>query len=275
MLKHWSVTCYILLTLLCIYTIYTYIAYSEEGFSSYTLPKIIWSYWHDPNIPPKLNDILTQRKEVLSDWKHYLLNEETIFDYIPRSAFPRGYSTLIHQHKADWIRLYLLKVYGGCWMDASIIVNRPDEINTLYRKSLAVESQLSGYSNGDSFYIETFLILAPLDSPVIKVWLTEYTSAIELGFLSYKKKVMSKIDVSNCFNSEDDVYLTTSAALQYTLQVILPEEPPMVLNHRNESMYKYLDECNHDSKCVIEKINNTPKHLQPPNIKLTRFTRTF
>jgi hypothetical protein len=160
-------------------------------------------------------------------------------------------------------------------MDASILVHRSDEINTLYDKSLEVRSQLSGYSDGDSSYIETFLIIAPLDSPVIRVWFDEYSSAIEMGFLSYKKKVMSKIDLSNIFNDEDDVYLTTSAALQYTLHVILPEEPPMVLNHRNESMYKYLDECHHDSKCVVEKIQNTPKELQPPNIKLTRFTRTF
>ena len=247
--------------------------HAVEGFA--TIPRIIWSYWHDPQIPPKVKQILDDRREVLSGWEHRVLNETTVYDYIPRDEFPKGYETLGQQHKADWIRLYLLKIYAGCWMDASIIVNRSTEIEELYEESLLRKSQLTGYSIGNSSYIETFLLMAPMKSTVISPWFDEYTSAIEYGFAPYKKKVSSKVDLSQCFSGEDDTYLITTAALLYTLQVILPEEPPMVLKHRDESMLKYHVECNNDNKCVVEKIRNTPKHLQPPNLKLTRFNREF
>jgi hypothetical protein len=247
-----------------------------EPFTQYSLPRIIWTYWHDPRIPPKIEKIMREREAVLSTWEHRLLNEETVYDYIPRDAFPEGYSKLGHQHKADWIRLYLLKTYAGCWMDASIIVNRTDEIEEIYEESVSIQSELSAYSDsGTSNYIETFLLMAPAESKVIELWFTEYTSAIESGFLPYKKKVTSKIDVSNCFAGDDDVYLTTSAALQYTLRVHLYTKPRMVLKDRYKTMYKYLAECKHDSKCVIAKIKNTPKDEQPPNIKLTRFNREY
>ncbi len=247
-----------------------------EPFTKYTLPRIIWTYWHDPYIPHKIKKIIKERQAVLSTWDHRVLNEETVYDYIPMEAFPEGYSKLIHQHKADWIRLYLLKTYGGCWMDASIIVNRSDEIEEIYKESILINSELSAYSDsGDRNYIETFFIMAPLGSKVIELWLDEYTSAITSGFLTYKKKVTSAIDVSNCFDGDNDVYLITSAALQYTLRVQLYYRPPMVLKCRYSTIYKYVAECDHDSKCVIEKIKNTPKKQQPSMIKLTRFTREF
>ena len=247
-----------------------------EGFTDASIPRIIWSYWNDPQIPPKVENIMREREILLSTWEHRVLNEESVHNYIPRDAFPEGYYQLSHQHKADWIRLYLLKNYAGCWMDSSIIVNRSDEIEEIYEESLSIQSELSAYSHsGSDTYIETFLIMAPVDSKVIKVWFTEYTSAIEMGFLPYKKKVTSKIDVSNCFSGEDDVYLTTSAALQYTLRVQLYNKPRMVLKDRYKTIYKYLNECNHDSKCVISKIKNTPKNEQPANIKLTRFNREY
>ena len=247
-----------------------------ESFTTYSLPRIIWTYWHDPQIPPKIEKIISEREAVLSTWEHRLLNEETVYDYIPRDEFPKGYSQLGHQHKADWIRLYLLKTYAGCWMDSSIIVNRADEIEEIYKESIAIQSELSAYSDsGSDTYIETFLMMAPAESKVIDIWFTEYTSAIELGFLPYKKKVTSKIDVSNCFSGDDDVYLTTSAALQYTLRVQLYNKPRMVLKDRYKTMYKYVADCKHDNKCVVEKIKNTPKDQQPPNIKLTRFNREY
>lgn len=246
-----------------------------EPFTTYSLPRIIWTYWNDPRIPPNIEKIMKEREAVLSTWEHRVLNEETVYDYIPRDAFPEGYYGLSHQHKADWIRLYLLKTYAGCWMDASIIVNRSDEIEEMYEESVSIKSQLSAYCEGGSAYIETFLIMAPTESRVIDLWFTEYTSAIGSGFLPYKKKVVSKIDVSNCFDNDEDVYLTTTAALHYTLRILLNNSSPLVLRERNNSMYKYLSECKHDSKCVIAKIKNTPKDEQPPNIKLTRFNREY
>jgi hypothetical protein len=248
-----------------------------EGFAEYTLPKIIWSYWHDANIPPKIKTMLDDRKTVLSTWDHRVLNEETVYKYIPKDEFPKKYETLSHQHKADWIRLYILKIYGGCWMDASIIVNTDEELERLYSKSIQEKSEFTGFylashtlNSVKETYIENWFILAPVQSRVIELWLEEYTEAVEGGFLAYKKKVFSVVDVSNIYAKDDDnsLYLTQHAALQYILRHRLTQKPSILLFDASDTMFKPHIDCNWDVNCVIEYLKTTPKDAQPPYIKL-------
>jgi len=252
---------------------------AKEGFTNYTLPRTIWSYWHDPNIPSSLRKILSERQAVLSTWEHRVLNEVTVYDYIAREEFPHKYNDLGHQHKADWIRLYLLKRYGGCWMDASILVNSPKDLEALYSESIATKAEFTGFYfstqllNGQNeSYIENWFMLAPLHSPLISLWLDEYTEAIDIGFLTYKKRVTSVIDISNIYgtgeDNENNVYLTQHACLQYILRHKLTRKPTLVLKDAADTMFKPLVQCKWNSDCVIEYLNNTPIEEQPSYIKL-------
>jgi hypothetical protein len=254
------------------------VAWRVEGFttkdtSSYELPRIRWSYWHDANLPRDIAEMLEQQSAALPSWDHRILHETTLGTYIDRSAFPKGYESLKPQHKADWIRLYVLQRYGGCWMDASIILYSDKEVEELYEESVRTNSELTAYS-AEKNYVETFFLLAPLHSPVLRAWYEEFTEAIEIGFPAYKKKVVSRIDVSNCFDNEADTYLTTSAAIQYVLRVLLPGRPT-VLRDRATSVYKYHEECRYNNSCIFRKIRDIPVDEQPSMIKLTRFNRTF
>jgi hypothetical protein len=270
---------YILIASLCILLFLLVILRKKpiEGFTDYTLPRIIWSYWNDPNIPQKVQTILTDRQEILSSWKHHVLNEKTVYDYIPKDTFPKNYDTLSHQHKADWIRLYILNKYGGCWMDASIIVNTDEELERLYSESIQAKSEFTGFylaahtlNSVKETYIENWFILAPVQSPLIELWLEEYTEAVELGFLAYKKKVFSAIDVSNIYakNEDNSVYLTQHAALQYILRHRLAKKPKILLFDASDTMFKPHVDCKWDVDCVIEYLKTTPKDIQPPYIKL-------
>jgi hypothetical protein len=118
-------------------------------------------------------------------------------------------------------------------------------------------------------YIENWFIMAPPNSPVIKLWYEEYTDAVKIGFIHYKKKVFSSIDVSNIYSKEDDnTYLTQHAALQYVLQVRMREKPNILIVDAADTMFKPHVDCGWKSGCVIEYINRTPKEKQPPYIKL-------
>jgi hypothetical protein len=221
--------------------------------------------------------ILDERQEVLSRWEHRVLNEETLYDYIPRDDFPKGYDELGHVHKSDWIRLYLLKIYGGCWMDATIIVNRSDELEDLYKRSVTEQSDLSAYyhtdrllNNNPRSFIEAFFLLAPLNSSLLARWCDEYTLAIETGFIPYKQRVFSKVDVTNVYKKDnDDVFFSAYACLQY----VLTDFDKIILNNAFKSLYMYHDECRWNSLCVVNKIKNTPKEKQPDIIKLIRGDR--
>lgn len=268
---------YILIASLCILLlslVYLKKDRTVEGFS--TIPRIIWSYWNDPQIPPKVKKILDERRDLLSTWEHRVLDQTTVYDYIPRDEFPKGYDDLGHAHKADWIRLYILKVYGGCWMDSSIIVNRTDELERLYKDSLDAKSELSGFylsshalDSVKETYIENWFILAPPSSPVISLWYEEYTEAVTGGFMAYKKKVCSTINVSNIYSKDDDnTYLTQHAALQYVLRHRIRTKPKILIIDAADSMFKPHVDCQWNSECVMEYLTKTPKEKQPPYIKL-------
>ena len=265
-----------ILTVLICCVIYLLLSCPQtEGFET-SIPRIIWSYWHDPEIPPKVKKILDERAEVLSKWKHHVLNETTVYDYIPKDMFPKEYDGLSHQAKSDWIRLYLLKHYGGCWMDSSIIVNSPDELEDLYSKSIHIHSELTGFYlssltlNGESkTYIESWFILAPVNSPLVSLWYEEFTEAVIIGFLPYKKKVFSVIDVSNIYGRDDtNTYLTIHSSLQYILRHRLKRKPTLLIVDAADTMFKPHMDCNWDSSCVISYLQKTPKENQPPYIKL-------
>jgi hypothetical protein len=238
---------------------------------------MIWAYWNDPQIPPKVKRILDERRNILSSWEHRVLDQTTVYDYIPRDEFPKGYDELSHQHKADWIRLYILKVYGGCWMDSSIIVNSGHELERLYKESVNTRSEFTGFylsthtlDSVKETYIENWFILAPPSSPLISLWYEEYTEAVRIGFLPYKRKVFSKINVSNIYakDQDDSVYLTQHAALQYVLRYRVQHRPNILIYDASETMFKPHVDCGWDSTCVIEYIHDTPKKDQPPYIKL-------
>jgi len=257
-----------------------------DGFSSFTtIPRTIWSYWNDPNIPSSLQKILRERQAVLSTWEHRVLNEISVYDYIPKEDFPQKYNELGHQHKADWIRLYLLKVYGGCWMDASILVNSPRDLESLYEEAIETKAEFAGFYfsnitlNGQKdTYIENWFMLAPSRSPLISLWLDEYTEAIAVGFLAYKKRVTSVLDLSNIYgkgeDQENNVYLTQHACLQYILRHKLTRKPTLVLKDAADTMFKPLVLCEWDSECVIKYIQTTPIEEQPSYIKLRNQERS-
>ena len=262
----------IVFIIICILFLYFRPRSLKEGFS-YSLPRTIWSYWHDPVIPPKVASML-QEREVLP-WEHIVLNETTVHDYIDPSLFPKGYDELSHQHKADWIRLYILKVYGGCWMDASIIVNSGVELESLYERSLEAQSEFTGFylqrhtlKGVPETYIENWFIMAPKGSRIIELWYEEYTMAVEIGFKAYKKRVFSEIDVSNIYGRDDDnTYLTQHAALQYVLRVVT-EKANIIIVDASDTMFKPHVDCNWDTECTLKFIRETPKEAQPPFIKL-------
>ena len=271
---------YILIITLCISCVLLYATRQRkvEGFSDGTLyiPKIIWSYWNDPQIPPKVERILKNRERVLSTWEQRVLNQETVYDYIPQGEFPQGYDTLTHQAKSDWIRLYLLNVYGGCWMDASIIVNTSEGVERMYTESVESRSDLSGFylsshtlHSVKESYIESWFIMAPPKSRVVSLWYEEFTQAVTIGFLPYKKKVFSEIDVSNIYSrTDEDTYLTVHSSLQYVLQVRLLTKPKIIIYDAADTMFKPHIDCKWDTECTVRFIRETPKEKQPTYVKL-------
>lgn len=246
---------------------------SKESFqNNYDLPKIIWSYWHSDSLPEPVKSIYENNKKKLDGWNYILVTESNKKEYLGNDDINEKLS---NEHYSDWIRLYLLKKYGGVWMDIGIIVN--DTIDDLWNKSIIKKSELTVFNiprleddTSDMPIIENWFIMAPKGSEIILLWYEEYNKAIKKGFKEYKlEQIKNGVNFQKIFgDNEDEVYLTQHGCLQVVLQKRINRTPNMVIQNSYDSMYKIQVDCDWDIKCIHEKLNDISYSKKIPYIKL-------
>lgn len=235
----------------------------------YSLPKIIWSYW-DKDPPRSILDIYENNKTILKGWTYHFLNANTLTNFCNPKEFPEEYNQLSPQHKADYIRLVLLKTYGGVWLDSSIIVHSVDEINSMRRQCYATKSDLCVFSLGEpeETYLENWFIMAPKNSEAIQKWFSEFDKAVKIGFENYKTEIFkNNVYINDRIYKKDDknVYLTQHACLQ----VVLQKNPFQILIYKSEdSMFKLHIQCDWDARCIRDRVKSDSSVKKLPFIKL-------
>jgi hypothetical protein len=272
----------LVIAIVLILIIYYIIKENKPSINNYNIPKKIWVFW-DNEIPPKnVTQIYEYHKKILKSWDIELLNNKTIHKYIKKEYFPSNYNDLVIQAQTDWIRLFLLKKYGGLWIDSTIIINDENELNNIYNKSYKMNSEFTGFSylsdTKDNIltYIENWFIMCPQNSSLISKWYIEFTKAIDIGFINYKKELKrDKIYIDNRIYNLDDnqVYFTMHACLQKILRKDHNYKPSMLINKAEESAFKLMDSCGMDAYCMKQKMENDPSIKKNWIIKFTRSIR--
>lgn len=85
---------------------------STSGFQG-EIPKIIWSYWDDPNVPLLTQKCMENWKRMCPDYDIRLLNKTDV---------PEEYKHLTPERQSDWLRLDRIKTHGGVWLDATVFL---------------------------------------------------------------------------------------------------------------------------------------------------------
>jgi hypothetical protein len=261
-----------------------YILYNEPP-----VPKIIWAYWHSEDIPPLIKKMLVSRQQILKTWQFYVLNEKTVRNFL--YDFPKNYESLSTTHQSDWIRVSLLRLYGGCWLDASIIINSEHEFEEMYARACYQRSEFTGFytpralvNNDKRSFVENWFIMAPKNSTILVALSNEYRKAIEMGYLQYRNLIeQQRTDVAtkHIYNQKEkeDVYLTNYVCLQ----VVLHDNPNanIILMDSSKTMYRLHELCwdsakkDYDSECIVKRIRDEPEETKKiPFIKLTNAQRT-
>jgi len=257
------------------------ITFQKFDFDNYYLPKIIWIYWGN-NIPICIKNILNNNISVLKEWKINFLTDLTLYKYIPDKDLP-PFQKISIQHKSDWIRLYLLEKYGGCWCDAGIIINDENAIHKLRDESINKQSLYTGFyldgrvmDNNLFSYVENWFIMAPENSSIIKAWRKEYENAIQMGFYKYKKliKKNKNLNLKKIYCSKYHIYLTAFACFYNISEYFDPEmKKHILLNKAEDTMYKLHTECNWNHNCIHNRLNTDKSVKTIPYIKLNRGNR--
>jgi hypothetical protein len=148
----------------------------------YRIPHIFWSYWHDPdNVPQIVNECFISWRRNYPNYSIIILNSNTISKFINRDELPNKFDEIkAHQMRSDFIRLALLKKYGGVWIDASSLMMKPlSNIWLDHNYDLAVFHQPDLQTISDQLIIENWFISAPKNSKIIDLWKDEFTDAID------------------------------------------------------------------------------------------------
>ncbi len=137
------------------------------------IPKIIWIFWYDDNIPELVQLCIDKIKKLHKNYEINILNKKNISEYIDMNI-----DLLVEKmpiaNLSDLIRLKLLKKYGGVWLDASIILEEAiddfflEKNNSFDIVAYYNESQSTGCNIP---VIESWLLAAPKDSDFINKWL--------------------------------------------------------------------------------------------------------
>ena len=248
---------------------------------AYNLPKVIWQFWDKEELPPMIQMIKENNATKLKGWSIRLLNEKTMGNYVSPFDMPPGYDGLGAAHKADWLRLYLLKKHGGVWMDASIILNDAKAIDALYTESIQKESELTLFQFKSPLNVENWFIMAPEKSRMIDAWFAEYDSAIRMGFANYKKKLWREGVDTSCGRDEDDIkdtYFTQHYGMQRILQKGIVPNPTIIVNKAEKTMLKIDFICDiKDEKermaCLTKNYSNFESLRRLPYIKINGINR--
>lgn len=189
---------YILLILLvCIYFLFI-VKYSiYEKFDNEEVPKIIWSYWDDDNIPEFINICYKNWVKFAPNYQVNLLTKSNAEKYLDINY--DGWKELPAYRQSDIIRLLLLKKYGGVWIDAStFLLDNPD--NFIHKNNLTLFT--TPRTNKDDPVYENWFISAPKNNIIISKWTDEVIDG-----LKKQKKYIEESPIDNVIIVRNPWYL--------------------------------------------------------------------
>lgn len=152
------------------------------------VPKVIWMFWNDNELPELVFYCLENIRKLHPDFEVNILNSKNINNYIDIN-FDELSEKMPLANISDLIRLKLLSRYGGVWMDASIILEQPlDEFFLLNGYDLIGYYNVFQTVSGNVPVMESWLLAAPKNSKFILSWLEVFQPVEELGSHLYFEK---------------------------------------------------------------------------------------
>lgn len=137
------------------------------------IPRIIWLYWDDEQLPLLVRMCVENIKRLNPGFAVHLLHPGNVKEFV--SDIPNELWKHTVQKQTDWFRLYLLKVHGGIWIDASSVVT--ESFEWVLQVQQQYRSELVGFyidqftTKPETPILENWFIAAVPGSPFIANWL--------------------------------------------------------------------------------------------------------
>lgn len=167
----------------------------KNAISSVKIPKKVWIYWDSLQVPDLIKAIIENNKRKNPTYEFTVLNETNLFDFIPKVDFHKD---MLAAHKADYIRLKLLSINGGIWLDATTILI--DNLDWVEEMSISNHYDLIGYYRDKSTVckefpiVETWFLATGPNNYFINRWLKLFSPIIKYGSKGFFEVLKSRAD---------------------------------------------------------------------------------
>jgi hypothetical protein len=240
-----------------------------------SIPKVIYTYWHSDTIGSEQNPVV---HACIESWKRHnpdhevvILTPENIASYLPDVDIMALRHSNTHQRTADFVRLNMLRTYGGIWIDASIMVLKP--LTGVHEAAASGYEYVGFYIDSmtsDQRYpiIENWFMASVPNSRFIQLWCKEFMRMNEFeDTADYVKEVTGLISTQK-MNSID--YLTMHLACQMVLQHQGYSIDNLYMERAEDGPFRYLVENNWEPKDSVYAMC-TQEHLHDPALTLVKF----
>jgi hypothetical protein len=229
------------------------------------LPKKIFMYWNEVNITNRFvkRNVDNLKKIIGNHYTLFIFNEENIREEIGDLINIK--EKISHQHFADFVRLFLLRKYGGMWIDASLVIFDKKFVDDIYEifdnnRFDVFLYEYKGYQDElEKKYLENRLIVAPENSIFIMDMYDAYTKALNMGFFVYKTQLLlNGVSFNNIFSNLFDTYLMQHAIIRYLLKT-KKDLYKVEVQHASDKLFKIHDLNEWDNEKVSNDMMNKEK----------------
>ena len=233
-------------------------------------PKIIWTYWDNPDRIPKVVEMCMESwRKWNPDYEIILLTKKNYLDYvnIPYEITSNPNFNDNPARFSDLVRINVLAEFGGVWVDASILLKesidkwlfpRPGEFSGFY---------IDGFTEiKESPVIENWFFACNKGSKFMRAWKDEFIKMRDYVTVEeyIKSRMKMGVDIQKI---NDPIYLAMHVAAQKVLQIDKYPIQELILRKAEDGPFKYLVDAKWDDEKALE-LACMDKSYQRPIMKM-------
>lgn len=240
------------------------------------IPKIIWCYWHEKELPPLL-------AFCVSTWHKWNPDHEV---NILCNDDAKRFGILSYKHAnnptriSDFIRLHVLEQYGGIWVDISTVMNAPlswvHEKHGQNPQTEIIGFYLGGWtSDNDSPFNEGWFIAAPKNSRFVRLWNNEFKRSNTFATMDDYIANVTTAGVKLEKHYHNDYYTMNISAQVVMQKLIQPDVLARIMDmdKAEDGPYKYLADNDWDMSKSVEYFGSGKYKSESPFVKLRSIER--
>jgi mannosyltransferase OCH1-like enzyme len=192
--------------------------------STTTIPKVLWTYWHQAPTPEFIAQCHANWQHFAPDHELRVVYQNNLSQWLDTDKLTKQFDQLPPYRQADWLRLKLLTQHGGIWIDASTLLSQNLEwVHTLQAEH---SSEYVGFyidrftTRPEQPIVENWFMAAIPQSPFILALANEFDKAIEMSEDTYLRELHRNGTQSNVvqgLSTNDQLYLIMHVAASVVL----------------------------------------------------------